>query len=104
MAVEYRFDFLGMYFEPANVDDAVAPALEVIAAIAQVEHVASIDKALRVFQCGRILAEIALGGAAGADAQRCVHHAHVDTWGASQHGGWEPWQRVADIEGHTGFR
>ena len=34
MAVEHRFDFLGMYFEPANVDHTVVPALEVIAAIA----------------------------------------------------------------------
>ena len=90
MAVEHRFDFLGMYFEPANVDHAVAPALEVIAAIAQLKHVAGVDKALRVFQCGRILAEIAFGGAAGADAQRCVHHLQIDTCGAGQHPGWEP--------------
>src|SRR5690348_16267427 len=49
MAVEHRFNFLRMYFEPAHVDDAVTPALEVIAAIAQLEHVAGVDKALRVF-------------------------------------------------------
>src|ERR1700687_1953510 len=45
MAVEHGFDFLGMYFEPANVNHAVAPALEVIAAITPLEHVASVDKA-----------------------------------------------------------
>ena len=59
MAIEHRFDFLGINFEPSDVNHAVAPALEVIALIAQFEHVSRVDKTLRVFQHGRILAEIA---------------------------------------------
>src|SRR5581483_4291295 len=58
MAVEHGFDFLRMYFEPANVNHAVAPAPEVIAAVAQLEYVAGVDKTSRVFQCGRIRAEV----------------------------------------------
>ena len=49
MAVEHRFDFLGMDFEPADIDHAVASALKVKAAVAKLEHVARVDKALRVF-------------------------------------------------------
>ena len=40
MRVEHRFDFLGMDFESADVNHAVAPALEVIATVTQLKHVA----------------------------------------------------------------
>ena len=48
MAVDHRLDFLGMNLEAADIDDAAAPADEIIAIAAQFDHVAGIDEAVGI--------------------------------------------------------
>jgi hypothetical protein len=59
MAVDHRLDLLGMDLLAADIDDAAAPADKVIAAIAQFDDVAGIDKAVRVEKQRFAVAEIA---------------------------------------------
>ena len=48
MPVDHGLDLLGMNLQPADIDDAAAPADEVIAVAAQLDHVAGVDEAFGV--------------------------------------------------------
>ena len=52
MPVDHRLDLLGMNLQAADIDDAAAPADEVIAVAAQLDHVAGVDEAVGVGQRG----------------------------------------------------
>ena len=66
MAVDHRLDLLRMHLQPADIDDAVAPADEVVALAAQLDHVAGVDEAVGVAE-RRPRAEIAASGARRAE-------------------------------------
>ena len=67
--VDHRLDLLGMDLQPADVDDAAAPADEVVALAAQLDHVAGVDEALGIGERGRIGADIGARRAVGADPE-----------------------------------
>ena len=48
MPVDYRLNFLGMDLEAADINDPVPSTGEVIAITTQLDHVASVDKAIFV--------------------------------------------------------
>ncbi len=60
MPVDHGFNFLWMNLEAANVDDAAAPANEVIPVAAQLDHVAGVDEAVRVGQSIRAPPDIGM--------------------------------------------
>src|ERR1700690_1491066 len=69
MAVDRRLDLFGMPLEAADIDDAAAPTDEMITPVAQLNHVAGIDKTVLVAWEGAA-AEIAERVAARLDPQR----------------------------------
>ena len=54
MPVDHGFDFLGMNLQAADIDDAAAPADEVITVAAQFDHVAGVDESVLVGQRRRV--------------------------------------------------
>ena len=78
MTIDNGLDLLGMNFQAADIDDAAAPADEVVAIAAQLHHVARVDKAVRVGQRGCVFTDISVRGALGANPQRAVDDFHLD--------------------------
>src|SRR5215472_15315595 len=100
MAVDHRLDLLGVHLLPADVDDPAAASDKMVAAAAQLDDVAGIDKAILVKGRGNAVAEIAERIAPRADAQRAVDDPHFDIVAASEIARRETAQPVADIERH----
>ncbi len=48
MPIDHRLDFLGMYLEAANIDDAVAASDEVVAVAVQLDHIARVNETVRL--------------------------------------------------------
>src|SRR6266853_1026721 len=63
MAVDHRLDLFGVDLEAADIDDPAAAADEMVAAVAQLDHVAGIDEAVGAAERLGHAAEIAVGGA-----------------------------------------
>src|SRR6185312_17357965 len=59
-------------------DHAIAASDEVIAPVAQLDHVAGVDEALAVGEHGRAVADVAERRATGADTQRAVLDLELD--------------------------
>src|SRR5450432_4840046 len=72
MPVDDGLDFLRMNLEAANVDNAAAPADEVISLAAQLDHVAGVDEAVAVSEFGGVLADIGVRRPGRPDPQRSV--------------------------------
>src|SRR5437660_3164688 len=70
VAIDHRLDLFGMDFQAAHVDDATPSADEVIAACMRLDHLASVDEALRVREALGRVAQVAERGARGADPKR----------------------------------
>ena len=70
--VDDGFDLLGMNLQAADIDDAAAPADEVVAVAAQLDHVAGVDEAIGVGQRRGASADIGVRGAraSGSGASR----------------------------------
>src|SRR6202022_3577114 len=69
---------LGMDLQPADVDDAAAPADEVVALAAQLDDVAGVNEAPVVCERRCIGADIGARRAVGADLERTVDDLHLD--------------------------
>src|SRR5260370_23117600 len=67
-----------MALQPADVDDAAAPADEVVALAAQLDHVPGVDEAIGIGERRRIGADIGARRAVGADPERAVDDLHLD--------------------------
>src|SRR6202011_736276 len=76
--VDDRFDFLGRNLQAADIDDAAAPADEVVSVPAQFDHVAGVDESVLVGQGGRLPADIGVSGTPRANPQRSVHDFHFN--------------------------
>ena len=63
MAIDHSFDLLGMNLQAADIDDAVAPADEVVAVAAQFDHVAGVHKPVSICQRRGVVADITMRGA-----------------------------------------
>ena len=83
MAVDLRLDLFGMNFPAADIDDAAAPPDKVVAAIAQLHHVAGIDKPVCLEHRGD-LAEVVQRGAVRLYPQRPLDEAPLDGAGAER--------------------
>src|SRR6185312_2687924 len=98
VTVDHRLDLFRMHLEPADIDNAAAPAGEITALAAPLDHVAVIDKAVGVAQRTGI-AEIAARGPRRTDAQRALLDLHLDLGALpSDQAGGKPGAAIADIE------
>src|SRR4051812_29854893 len=70
MAVDGRLDFLRVDLEPADVDDAVAPAQEVVPIAAPFDDVARIDEAVLAGDRAAFFTEIGGGGSRRSNPER----------------------------------
>src|ERR1043166_767132 len=104
MGVDDGLDLLGMNLEAADIDDAAAPADEMIAIAAQLHHVAGIDKAVGVSQRARAAPDIGMRGSPGADPQAAVDDLDLDAVAIDAHdAGRKALPAVIDRKPDTGF-
>ena len=78
MLIDDPLDFLGMHLQPADIDDAGAPALEEAAVALLLDHVVRVDKTFVVEQFQIVATDIGGRGPFGADMQRAVAQAQLD--------------------------
>src|ERR1700693_6372344 len=100
MTIDDRLDLLGVNLATADIDDPATPTNEVTAIAAALDHVAGIDKPVRLDEAFDAGAQIAAGGPLGADAQRAVLDLDLDRAArAVDQACRKPGQPVADLEG-----
>src|SRR5438128_3781948 len=106
MAVQHRFDFLGMDLEPADVDDAAAAADEVVTLTASLDHVSGVHEAVGAEQRLVARVEIAARGAPRTNAKRAVLRLHLRTTigPRAEQARRKAGATVADVEGDAGLR
>ena len=101
MAVDHGFHFLGIDLEAADIDDAAAPADEIIAVAAQFHHVAGIHPAILSsgLRCRRHNRwRCAASGYAAA-----VHHPHFHRRPGGRQIRGKPFQPIGDFKAHARF-
>src|SRR6266480_4742657 len=103
--IDHRLDLLRVHLLAADVDDAVAPADEVIAFTAELHDVPRVDEAVGIRQGFGAAAQIPGGGPRRANPQRALldPHLHASAFLPDQ-ACRKSRQPVADFKPHAGFR
>src|SRR5881628_1701483 len=103
MPVDRRLDFFRVDLQTADVDEAAAPAEEVVPVTTAFHHVAGVDEAVVIAERG-VVAERAGRTPSGAEAQRTVLDFNLHVASRADQARGKPFQTIVDVESDAGFR
>jgi hypothetical protein len=103
MPVDYRLNFLGINLEAADINNPVPSTGEVIAITMQLDHVASVDKAILVCEAlSRLVAHVPDRISSRADQERAVLDLHLNVRASlPDQARRKPSETISDLKRHA---